>query len=63
LLNLRSAAFSCGLVLKMSPPAWRFMPGRLFHTSSARRLVPLTSFEISRCLRIFACYCHNKSEV
>ena len=57
LLNLRSAILSYGLVLKMSPTAWRFMPGRLFHTSSARRLV----------LRMFshaiACYCHNKSEV
>ena len=46
LLNLRSSILSYGLVLKMSPPAWRFMPGRLFYTSSARRLV-------LRCFRIF----------
>ena len=46
LLNLRSAAISRGLVLKIVPPAWRFMPGRLFHTSSARRLV-LRCFRIS----------------
>ena len=30
LLNLRSSILSYGLVLKMSPPAWRFMPGRPF---------------------------------
>ena len=52
LLNLRSAAISRGLVLKMSPPAWRFMPGRLFHTSSARRLVPPAPFGVGRCFRI-----------
>ena len=52
LLNLRSAILSYGLVLKMSPPAWRFMPGRLFHTSSARRLVPPAPFGVGRCFRI-----------
>ena len=57
LLNLRSAILSYGLVLKMSPTAWRFMPGRLFHTSSARRLV------LRMLSHAIACYCHNKSEV
>jgi len=33
LLNLRSAAISCGLVLKMSSSPWRFMGGGLFHLS------------------------------
>ena len=33
LLNLRSAALPCGLVLKMPPSPWRFMGGGLFHLS------------------------------
>jgi hypothetical protein len=33
LLNLRSAAFPCGLVLKMSSLPWRFMAFGLFHLS------------------------------
>ena len=33
LLNLRSAALPCGLVLKMSPSPWRFMGGGPFHLS------------------------------
>ena len=55
LLNLRSAILTYGLVLKMSPTAWRFMPGRLFHTSSARRLV------LRMLSHAIACYCHNIS--
>ena len=31
LLNLRSAALSCGLVLKMHSPSWRFTKGHAFH--------------------------------
>ena len=33
LLNLRSAALSCGLVLKMHSPPWRFIKGHAFHLS------------------------------
>ena len=36
LLNLRSAALSCGLVLKMHSPSWRFTKGHAF-TDSARK--------------------------
>ena len=33
LLNLRSAAVSCGLVLKMHPSVWRFIQGHAVHLS------------------------------
>ena len=36
LLNLRSAALSCGLVLKMHSPPWRFMKVPAFFIRSAR---------------------------
>ena len=36
LLNLRSAALSCGLVLKMHSPPWRFMKVPAFSIRSAR---------------------------
>ena len=38
LLNLRSAALSCGLVLKMHSPSWRFIKGHAL-TDSARKSV------------------------
>ena len=53
LLNLRSAALSCGLVLKMSPSPWRFMEGGLFSS------VPPGNRWFDA-FASFACYCHNK---
>jgi hypothetical protein len=36
LLNLRSAALPCGLVLKMHSPPWRFMKVHAFSIRPAR---------------------------
>ena len=59
LLNLRSAALSCGLVLKMHSPPWRFMKVPAFSSAPpGSRCLMLSHLMISHVL----CYCHNKSE-